>query len=304
MNTDYLRECTHLSHTLSFTETAKYFFISQPLLSKHIANIEREIGFDLFERSKSGVKVTKAGGIFVSACEKLLDGLDEAIEDAKARLSGFEEPIRIGYLYGASYHVLPQAIRRFKSTHPSALLQYTSLEIDEIFPALINDRIDFAITCNLSTIDRSQYEYIDLYPDTLCAIVSDKHPLANQPSISLDDLANGRVIMPRSTFMPDETLKIKELISPVIESLDIMPLIVDLNSIKMALKTDECIAIEFAHLRNSFGEDFAFIPLSASTPKFSVVAAWKKSNASQAIRELADELADCCRGKSPNRNKL
>ena len=47
MNIDNLRECVDLARTLSFTQTAQRYFITQPVLSKHVANVEKELGLSL-----------------------------------------------------------------------------------------------------------------------------------------------------------------------------------------------------------------------------------------------------------------
>ncbi len=54
MNIDNLRECVDLARTLSFTQTAQRYFITQPVLSKHVANVEKELGIEIFLRERTG----------------------------------------------------------------------------------------------------------------------------------------------------------------------------------------------------------------------------------------------------------
>lgn len=61
MNIDNLRECVDLARTLSFTQTAQRYFITQPVLSKHVANVEKELGIEIFLRGKNGVHLTGIG---------------------------------------------------------------------------------------------------------------------------------------------------------------------------------------------------------------------------------------------------
>ena len=48
MRIEYLQECIDLAKTLSFTQTAKNFYLTQSVLSKHIAQLETELGVTLF----------------------------------------------------------------------------------------------------------------------------------------------------------------------------------------------------------------------------------------------------------------
>ena len=52
MNIERLREFSYLAETLSFSITAKHFYLSTSVLSKHIAAIEADLGVRLFERDR------------------------------------------------------------------------------------------------------------------------------------------------------------------------------------------------------------------------------------------------------------
>ena len=52
MRIEHVEEFLDLADTLNFTRTAKRFFVTQPVLSKHIASLEQEIGGKLFDRDQ------------------------------------------------------------------------------------------------------------------------------------------------------------------------------------------------------------------------------------------------------------
>ena len=56
MRIEHVEEFLDLAVTLNFTRTAKHFYITQPVLSKHIAGLEAELGSRLFNRDKTGIK--------------------------------------------------------------------------------------------------------------------------------------------------------------------------------------------------------------------------------------------------------
>lgn len=291
VNTDHLRECVYLASTLSFTDTAKHYFVTQPVLSRHVSGVESELGFPLFIRTKNGISLTPVGRDFLQTCGWILGKYDRAIEDAHFSLTGLSRPINIGYLYGASSHFLPRAIQAFKREHPQSLVRYFSYEIDEILGALDDNRIDIAVTSCFQVPSRDKYQYLDLYDDSLCVVAPLHHPLASLDCAAPGDLKSTKVILPAASFMSDESSMINAALAPVVSSLDTMPLIVDLDSVKMSLMVEDCVAIEFSHLKHVFGDEFVFIPLKATMPNFSVMAVWKRESETQAIKDLAQAMA-------------
>lgn len=85
MNSEYLYEFMVLAHTLSFSQAAKMLFIAQPTLSRHIKELENELGEVLFVRDSHTVKLTQKGHIFAreaahlnSELSKLTNSFDQA----------------------------------------------------------------------------------------------------------------------------------------------------------------------------------------------------------------------------------
>lgn len=295
MNIENLRECVDLAKTLSFTRTAQRFYLTQPVLSKHVANVEKELGVEIFLRGKNGVHLTGVGRTFIEGCRGVLERYDEVVEELEHLKYGEDRPIDLGYLYGASSIVLPRAIKAFGKSHPSIEVRYLSMEIDEIPDALDENRIDIAITTDLEKFDPDRFAWRELYPDSLCLIVPTAHRLAAKEAVSVDDLAGEEIIVPRSSFMPNETGHIRKVLSPILETVTQKRLIGDLNSIRMSLMVEGCGAIEFSHLKNYFDEDeFAFVPLDAALPEFNVIALWKRSSETVALLELATEFERQC----------
>ena len=61
MDSQFIVEYAELAKRLNVTETARFLNMSQPTLSKHITALEKTLRFQLFERSPTGLKLTRAG---------------------------------------------------------------------------------------------------------------------------------------------------------------------------------------------------------------------------------------------------
>lgn len=72
MNTKILEYIVAVAEEKSITKAAERFYLSQPVLSRHIRKLERELGVPLFERTRDGMQLTEGGVIFVNNAQAIL----------------------------------------------------------------------------------------------------------------------------------------------------------------------------------------------------------------------------------------
>lgn len=77
MTTERLFEFTILANTLSFSKAASKLYITQSVLSRHIIEMEKELGVQLFSRNTHGVVLTDAGRVLLRDTEALIRKTDE-----------------------------------------------------------------------------------------------------------------------------------------------------------------------------------------------------------------------------------
>lgn len=93
MQWETINEFIVLSRHLNFTAAAKELFITQPALSAHMASLEKEIGFSLFDRRKT-LQLTEQGRMFLEKAKKITRIMDDAIEMGRA-MENAEKSVRI-----------------------------------------------------------------------------------------------------------------------------------------------------------------------------------------------------------------
>lgn len=79
MRTEYLREFLAAASAGSFTAAAKRLYMSQPKMSMHIAAMESELGFALFDRT-GGLSLTREGELFYEQVSELIDSYDGLVQ--------------------------------------------------------------------------------------------------------------------------------------------------------------------------------------------------------------------------------
>ena len=86
-----------LANTLSFTETANQLFITQQAVSKHISQLEEDLGYTLFIRSKRSVKLTPAGERSRRFFQEELSRFTDFLADERDTQLRLNKSLRIGY---------------------------------------------------------------------------------------------------------------------------------------------------------------------------------------------------------------
>lgn len=103
----------------SFTLAARKLGISQPAVSQNIAELEKSLGTELFERSRGSVRLTSAGQSFKEYASRILHWYS-AVDDMfgeKGRLTS-RGPIRISADSFAAGYVLPSLLGRLLAVSP------------------------------------------------------------------------------------------------------------------------------------------------------------------------------------------
>ena len=273
MDISRLRECVDLASTLSFTQTAKRFYLSQPTLSNHITSVEKEIGAQIVLRTKNGLSLTPAGRIFVDGAESILRKYDDVLTKVKLAQSGHTSPIALGYLYGAVMTILPDAVWAFERAYEDVPIVYASLQLSEIPRAFDADMINMAITSSLLGFDDDIYVIVPIYLDGFSFIVPKDHHLASKSSVVLEDLAGEDVILSHGGIIPYETEAVASVLSPIEKTLNVRKRFSNMEDLKMMLLLENCGTVMFSHLKHLLGEDrFAFIPIEARIDDFHVCA--------------------------------
>lgn len=293
-----MRECIRLAQTLNFTQTARDFYITQPVLSKHISNLERDLGGKLFVRDQHGVSLTKAGEIFVRDAASVVAEYDLAVENVRLISSGKRQVLTIGYLFGAARKILPPTIDWFSKFRPDVELQFVALEVDGVLDAIDLKKIDIGITTsfNAAPLSSSRYGWLPLYPDRLAVVVPKSHRLASKQSVHASELIGERILQPAPPFMANDSEKIMRVFSPIKEDIIIRKKIHDVLSMQILMETGNYITVTFDHVRNLLGDDYVYLPIEEANAQFDVGVLWMKANETrthllfaQALKKQVDD---------------
>ncbi|WP_147125335.1 LysR family transcriptional regulator [Shimia ponticola] len=142
MDLDALKTVLTVSQRGSFAAAARQLDMDPSSVSRAVAGVEDDLGIRLFHRSTRRLSLTEEGRIYVLRLAPLVEGLDEAAEQAKAQSVEPEGVLRITASNAYGYERLVPLIKVFQDTHPKLVLDLilTDDPVD-----LIAEGIDVAI---------------------------------------------------------------------------------------------------------------------------------------------------------------
>jgi DNA-binding transcriptional LysR family regulator len=178
----------------SFRGAALALHLSQPALSQHVAELERELGARLFDRLGRSVALTEAGRILEDHALRLFATLTSARE-AIAELGGLK---RGSLLVGASttpgIYVLPAVVASFQQRHPGITLSLQIANSTVIEERIRGNEIDLGVVGGHALRAGDECLASGLH-DELILIVPAGHPWARRREIAPPLLATQRLLV-------------------------------------------------------------------------------------------------------------
>ena len=188
MELRHLRYFVGVAEEQHFGRASERLHIAQPALSRQIQDLEREIGFALFDRLPRGVRLNAAGKLFLTDARRILRDLDEAKLRAERIAHGKAGTLRIGIATAVSWHgLVVDSFREFRRQHPDAELELHHLLSPHQVEAILSGRLDAGFAAGLLPLhkDLTQWQFAQ---DKMVLAVPKGHPLTKRKRVRLRDL--------------------------------------------------------------------------------------------------------------------
>lgn len=174
----------------NFSLAARRMGLAQPTVRRAIAQLEKEAGRSLFERTAHGVIPTRSAQALARAARLAFSELEQAEADL-AELDGREVGrIVVGAMPLARSYLLPRTIARFRTRRPTLPVRALDGPYDDMMAGLRRGEIDFLIGALRDPALVGDIEQIRLFDDTLVMVARPDHPLAGQPRLNAAALAH------------------------------------------------------------------------------------------------------------------
>lgn len=291
MKIDVLREFLYLSEELNYSSTARHFYVNQSVLSRHIMDLEAELGCELFSRSRRSVKLTRAGKALADRAPDLVALHDDIVLETRCVASHQGEDVSIGYLHGASAALLEVGKQLFRRDHPEIRVNVKSMQPSEIEEGIRKDAIDAGITIIPRGGLSSVFDYNPLFEDEFMLMVDKRSPLAAQREIAPENLSAPIHISKNFPHEQQLATMLRGRLEQAGVAFELIDDIDDVESMPLTFESRDWICVSCGHLERMFGDRFRFVRLKGMDLKYDVGIVWKKSRRSDVLQDLIECLA-------------
>ncbi len=183
----------------SFTRAAEQLHLTQPTLSRQIAQLEEELGVKLFVRSNHNIILTEDGMILKRRAQEILSLADKTKRDFLHRDENLEGIISIGSGEFLSTRYLTDCIAAFRKKHPLVRYEFYSGNAGNVQNYIERGLLDLGLMSE--PIDIRKYDFISMpVKEQWGALVQPDSPLAKKDFITPQDLLGIPIISTSGEF--------------------------------------------------------------------------------------------------------
>ena len=203
METRVLRYFLAVAREESITKAAEVLHITQPTLSRQIAQMEDDLGVKLFVRGTRKIVLTNEGLLLRRRAEEILELVDKTEKELTEQGETVEGTVSVGCGDLAAVQILPRLFKSFHARYPAVSFDLYTGTADHI-----KDRMDRGLTdigLLLEPISMERYEFIRLRQrEQWVVVMHPDSPLAALEKITPKDLRNLPLILPHRLNIQSE----------------------------------------------------------------------------------------------------
>ncbi|SEU08097.1 LysR family transcriptional regulator [Pseudomonas graminis] len=179
-----------LARTRNMHTAAQHMNLSQPAVSKMLREIERLLGFDVFERLPRNMPPTALGEHVVRYAQIALNDASKFVDQISSLREGGHGFLKVGAIFAATAVVLPEAIVQLKARWPLLSIEVVEQTSDHLMEMLDDKKLDLAVARYTNENQQQVYDFQALAPEPFCMVVNSRHPLTELAQTPLQELGN------------------------------------------------------------------------------------------------------------------
>ncbi|WP_299450293.1 LysR substrate-binding domain-containing protein [uncultured Pigmentiphaga sp.] len=180
--------------------------ITQPAVSLALAELEKGLGFKLFDRTARGVQPNAYGECLIRQARVMLNTLAQTRDELRALLSGASGRTALGAMPAMTTSLVPLALATLKRSSPTTTVQVTEGSMDTLLPELRRGNLDLLVG-RLSSRPSTDFAETVLFEGSSRVVVGREHPMAGAATVTWRDLGDYPWVLPPVASLPREPLE-------------------------------------------------------------------------------------------------
>ncbi|MFJ8235243.1 LysR family transcriptional regulator [Ureibacillus sp. NPDC094379] len=176
----------------NFTKAGESLGLTQSAVSHAISSLEKEFGFSLVHRIKTGIKVTTEGEVMLKPIRQMLYAQEILRQEAANILGVTKGTVRVGTFSSISSKWMPHIIKLLDQHYTGIKIELREGDYYEIEQWLLDGEIDCGF---LNRTHSNQFQFAPLIRDQLVCIVSSNNSLFTKNEVDLNEIISQPFIM-------------------------------------------------------------------------------------------------------------
>ena len=201
-----LRAFLAVARLRHFRRAAESLHLTQPAISRHIADLEAELDVRLFDRNNREVVPTEAGRYLQGAVERLLDELEGVLAHVHSESERQHGKVRVASVPTLSAGLMPASIAACARDYPQLTVQLHDQAQTLVLDSVRSGEVDFGLA--IEPADKESFDTETILRDPFVLVCRADHPLAalnevpwkklrGQPLVLLDQTSGSRRLIDR-----------------------------------------------------------------------------------------------------------
>lgn len=197
-----LRYFLALAREENISKAAESLYITQPTLSRQLAELEEELGATLFIRGKRKITLTEEGMLLRRRAEEMVELEIKTENEFRQRNENLSGTVSVGAAETRAAEIFPRAIESFRKKYPDVTFDIHSDIADHVKERLDRGVLDIGLLVEPGEIGK--YEFMRLGIEDRCGILmSAKSPLAEKEYVTVEDLQGLPVVANKRASVRD-----------------------------------------------------------------------------------------------------
>lgn len=299
MDLHHLRHFVAVADELHFGRAAARLGMSQPPLSQSIRRLEASLDAPLFERARTGVRLTPAGTALLPHARATLQQAELAERAVRQAARGEHTVLRVGFIPWSLTRALPQAIRQFRVRWQGVQVHLYERVSRQQVASLHAGDLDLAvIRLNLTDTSGLATQIVEI--GRLVVAVPSAWPLAKRESLRFADLSD----QPFVIFPPSLSPAAHDAFEAACRAADFRPNVIQETAQPSTMLSMVANELGIALIQNTAAamtpEGVTLVPIRDAPTSFQsqVAMAWRPQYITPALRAFMDTLAGAAAEKT------
>ena len=195
MDTQNLRAFLLVAESGSFSLAAQKLHLTQPAVSKRVAQLEEQLNVSLFDRIGRNIRTTEAGEALLPharAVQLELQSAEQSVRDLSGEVRG---RLRLATSHHIGLHRLPPVLSFFSKAFPAVHIDIDFMDSEQAYELTLRGEVELSIV-TLAPVAVDRIVTIPVWPDPLDFMVQEGHALSRHKKLGLEMLSEHPAILP------------------------------------------------------------------------------------------------------------